>query len=641
MPLRTIGRVMAAGPPPKARRHDFANMKITARRLWRFRADTKKPASWTVAEQARDNSSVEAQRTSNYPSLSELRALLIPSEGENQWDRGELPRAIFNLDNQSALSQCHLLLRLACVVRRSLDETKESRIVALKETLLDLVPKELDHPCCQVLRVLAGLEPGTAGRGREQRQQVAGSRLGSERQPASTRTVRRFVKQRCWPWLLDRLIEREVSERKAGAADERESPWTARVSPLVLASNVATPLEQLPVAIHGRLVPIAASRTRPKVAAAGVQPTPKAHTLWTLFEGASEEVSLCCVIPELSPQEWAKLEDDVKRRTLLLGVPAAWLLSQTRLRQPFWSRVEAGTLNVDSLDELAAAVASDKRLHDRLGSRAAYGSITEHVRLSTDLLRGSPPAAMRSRLAAIASEAAGEAGLVCRDQRQFQIAQSYHRLATELAQEADDHLLGAHEFGVWSRTLTEAGNGTEAILLLERARALASSGNSPATWAYLAQCEAEAHASVGDVQACLRALDRVDEAFAASERGEDPAWLYWLSPAMVAGAKGRSYRHVGRLAEAESMLTLALSAWDSSFVRDRAIYLIDLAFVRASQGEPEECCRVAEEALEIAIASRSPRLVGRIQDLRGDLQPWSDSPAVKVLDEHLVTAGWI
>jgi len=58
-----------------------------------------------------------------------------------------------------------------------------------------------------VLRVLAGLEPGTAGRGREQRQQIAGSRIGSERQPATSRTVRRFAKQRCWPWLLDRLIE--------------------------------------------------------------------------------------------------------------------------------------------------------------------------------------------------------------------------------------------------------------------------------------------------------------------------------------------------------------------------------------------------------------------------------------------------
>ncbi|MGH2732733.1 MAG: hypothetical protein ACRDJF_12195 [Actinomycetota bacterium] len=64
---------------------------------------------------------------------------------------------------------------------------------------------------------------------------------------------------------------------------------------------------------------------------------------------------------------------------------------------------------------------------------------------------------MRPRLAAIAGEAAGEAGLVCRDQRQFQAAQSHHRLATDLAQEAGDHLLGAHELGVWRRAMLTPG----------------------------------------------------------------------------------------------------------------------------------------------------------------------------------------
>jgi hypothetical protein len=113
--------------------------------------------------------------------------------------------------------ECHVLLQLACVALHSLDETEESQAVALREVLLDLLPRDLDDPCCKVLRVLAGLEPGTAGRGREQRQQVAGSRIGSDHQPATSRTVRRFAKQRCWPWLLDRLIEREVQARKAAA----------------------------------------------------------------------------------------------------------------------------------------------------------------------------------------------------------------------------------------------------------------------------------------------------------------------------------------------------------------------------------------------------------------------------------------
>ena len=112
---------------------------------------------------------MEARRGGDYPSLPELRAVLIPGADEDQWDAGELPRAVCHLESQSELRECHVLLRLACVARRSLDETPEARAVALREVLLDLVPKDLDDPCCQVLRVLAGLEPGSAGRGREQR----------------------------------------------------------------------------------------------------------------------------------------------------------------------------------------------------------------------------------------------------------------------------------------------------------------------------------------------------------------------------------------------------------------------------------------------------------------------------------------
>ena len=188
------------------------------------------PTSRTAFEPVRDGAiirAMEARRGGAYPSLPDLRAVLIPDADEDQWDTGELAGAVCHLGSQSELRECHVLLRLACVARRCLDETKESQAVALREVLLELLPKDLDDPCCKVLRVLAGLEPGTAGRGREQRQQIAGSRIGSEHQPATSRTVRRFAKQRCWPWLLDRLIEREVQERKAMIADGADLPLVA------------------------------------------------------------------------------------------------------------------------------------------------------------------------------------------------------------------------------------------------------------------------------------------------------------------------------------------------------------------------------------------------------------------------------
>jgi hypothetical protein len=160
------------------------------------------------------------------PSWKELRSCLIPNGPQDRWDAGELPCAILHLDDHAVLEGCELLVRLACVQRRSLDRTRSSRAVALREMLLELLPATLDHPCCAVLRVLAGLEPGSAGRGRDERQRIAGHRLGPARHPATPRTVRRRVKADCWPWLLDRLIERETKARRAlevGAAKLRSA----------------------------------------------------------------------------------------------------------------------------------------------------------------------------------------------------------------------------------------------------------------------------------------------------------------------------------------------------------------------------------------------------------------------------------
>ena len=195
-----------------------------------------------------------------------------------------MPHAILHLDDHSVLEGCELLLRLACVQRRRLEEARPSRAVALLEVLLELLPQTLDHPCCGVLRVLAGLEPGTAGRRREERQRLAGDRLGPVRYPATPRTVRRRVKADCWPWLLDRLIELETENRRAldASAATLRSATTPQVSATQQIgvelstvgrwergtptpqpwgrSNLATVLKQPPEELDGLLNPPATDR---------------------------------------------------------------------------------------------------------------------------------------------------------------------------------------------------------------------------------------------------------------------------------------------------------------------------------------------------------------------------------------------
>lgn len=178
------------------------------------------------------------------PEIAVLRQRLIPTGEDDRWDGGELPTAILNLDDHGALERCSLLLDLAAVTCRSLDDTPGARAVALRELLVELLPSELDHPFCGVLRVLAGLEPGTAGRSRDERQRIAGEWLGSPRHPATPRSVRRRIKQRGWPWLLDRLIEREIAARRPPKPTPAAAP--RQPATLVLAPDAAGPLVARP-----------------------------------------------------------------------------------------------------------------------------------------------------------------------------------------------------------------------------------------------------------------------------------------------------------------------------------------------------------------------------------------------------------
>jgi hypothetical protein len=74
---------------------------------------------------------------------------------------------------------------------------------------------------------------------------------------------------------------------------------------------------------------------------------------------------------------------------------------------------------------------------------------------------------------------------------------------------------------------------------------------------------------------------------------------------------------------------------DPSFVRARASTLVDLAASFVQQGEIDEGCRVASQALTLARNTRSARCEQRIVVLRSQVQLRADTPAVQQLDEQL------
>jgi tetratricopeptide (TPR) repeat protein len=324
------------------------------------------------------------------------------------------------------------------------------------------------------------------------------------------------------------------------------------------------------------------------------------------------------------------------RRDVLRGGLAAVLLAPSERLE----RALAGTSRVDAvvLDELAAQLVSYRRLDDRLGARAVLGPVVGQLHALSDLLEGSLPQKTRIQLISLSGETAQLAGWIYEELGQFPVAQRYYQLAGQAAEEAGNHALGAYVLLESSRILIRNHESAQALDLLKSARGLMMSGTPARVRAYRSIIEAKAQTDVGEVAGSFRALDQAEAILPQTRQADDPSWLYWLDQAYLDTWKGQCCMRLGRLAEAETALDVALAKLDPSFVRDRGALLAYTGTVRAGQQEPDEACRLAGEALAIALDTGSAKGVQRIRELRAELDPWSTTPAVRALDEQLAAA---
>ena len=79
----------------------------------------------------------------------------------------------------------------------------------------------------------------------------------------------------------------------------------------------------------------------------------------------------------------------------------------------------------------------------------------------------------------------------------------------------------------------------------------------------------------------------------------------------------------------------ALELLDPTLMRRQPTYLADLASVDIRQGEIEEACERANQAVAIAVQIKSQMVTERLLTLRRELEPWKNMQHVKNLDEHL------
>jgi transcriptional regulator with XRE-family HTH domain/tetratricopeptide (TPR) repeat protein len=257
--------------------------------------------------------------------------------------------------------------------------------------------------------------------------------------------------------------------------------------------------------------------------------------------------------------------------------------------------------------------------------------VTAHLEIVDDLAKSSSGEGQR-RLLRNHSQVALLAGrLSFFDLRNPMDARAYYGMALDAAREASDPHLSAATLGHMSFVPAAGGGFTAAIDLLEGADRYASKLTILPSW--LAAVEAEIRAKDGQTKASLDAIDRAENALVVAH--EVPAWMDYYDQTRLKGFKGFAYLTAGKPDEARTALSEALAGLDTSAVKQRAVFLTDLATIYVHEGEIDKGSELAAEAAVKLTRAGYATSRERLHEFRELVEPWHDRASVKELDERL------
>jgi transcriptional regulator with XRE-family HTH domain len=362
---------------------------------------------------------------------------------------------------------------------------------------------------------------------------------------------------------------------------------------------------------------------------------PYPRLLCLLFQASAADLGLLLEGASTTIQASVTL-DDMDRRTVLKLLAAAVLTPVLHHRGAPPSLPGRG--QQATLETVAAGIADCRRTDDCLGALAAVRpTLTQRDTVGT-LLAHPHPDRLRYQLISARGQLDQLAAWLAFDLGDQATAQAYLRQGLAAAHEAGDEPLGAYLLG--HRAVLAAGDDVhEALAFAAAAQARARRSATDTTHAWLAAVNAELQGLAGDATGCLRSLDAAEAALDRASLTDDPAWIYYFGRTELDTYKGACYEQLGRPAAALATWQSVLASLDASLVRDRSFYLTHLAATYMQEAELEQACRLAAEALAVAVSTRSRRGLERVRGLRQQqLAPWRATSPVKALDEQLAHA---
>ncbi|MCC9741514.1 XRE family transcriptional regulator [Streptomyces sp. MNU89] len=240
------------------------------------------------------------------------------------------------------------------------------------------------------------------------------------------------------------------------------------------------------------------------------------------------------------------------------------------------------------------------------------------------------------KLLGVLAEQAQQAGWAAFDAGRQAEASTLYRRAHRAATEAGDRALAGNSlaFLAYQQVSSDASGVATAAASCEAAGRDAPSS----VRALLHERRAWAHAKAGQPKETEQALSDAEEAL-GERNGESPVphWSSWVDDRELQIMKGRCWTELRRPLRAVPVLEEALSGFDDTHARDKALYLTWLAHAYLDAGEIEHSAVVVGTALDLAAGVGSVRPRQRARELLTRLSPHrSLTPVADLLERVTV-----
>lgn len=341
----------------------------------------------------------------------------------------------------------------------------------------------------------------------------------------------------------------------------------------------------------------------------------------------------------LQPRMFEAWKDDVTQRRVvlkLMGIMPTLTTLPSVAESARLSRSGKPTPeNVRDLEYLAGRY---QTLYHSTPPAALMTPVVAHLATLGDLLRQDPAPAERRRLLANRARVGTLAGrLSFFDLHDPMAARAYYSLALEAAREADDHWQAAAVLAHLAFIPAAEHGFTAALDYLHGAgKRLRTEPHGPIE-SWLAAVESEMHTNAGNPTAALHALDRARDTLAAPGLAPQLPWFDYYDATRLAGFAGYATLRAGRYDDARTELNTALSTLSRSAVKQRAVFLTDLATVELHDGNLDHACTIAAHAADQLHQAGYATAAGRLREFRVALEPWKTTIPVRTLDDQLAT----